>query len=74
EKGIPRGGCDLFRKSEEVGGVTSGGYSLLSETGIGMRYAFPELEIGEEIKVVIRKQEKKGVVEKWSFYEEVHDD
>lgn len=74
EKGIPRGGYDLFRKSEKVGEVTSGGYSPLLETGIGMGYASPELKVGDVINVEIRRQKRKGLVKEWPFYEEVHDE
>lgn len=74
EKGIPRRGYDLFRKNEKVGEVTSGGYSPLLERGIGMGYVSQDLEVGEVINVEIRKQKRKGVVKKWPFYEEVHNE
>lgn len=74
EKGIPREGYDLFRKGDKVGEVTSGGYSPLLETGIGMGYASPGLEVGEVVNVEIRKQKRKGIVEEWPFYEGVQDE
>lgn len=68
ERGIPRGECDLFMGEDKIGVVTSGGFSPLLGIGIGMGYAPPELEVGEEINVSIRKQRRRAVVVEWPFH------
>ncbi|KXB08362.1 hypothetical protein AKJ55_01115 [candidate division MSBL1 archaeon SCGC-AAA382M17] len=70
ERGVPREGHSLFRKGEKVGEVTSGGFSPVLKKGIGMGYAPPGLEPGDDIEVEIRGQNKLAVVENWPFLEQ----
>lgn len=68
EGGIPRKDYGLFLDDEKIGEVTSGGFSPVLETGIGMGYALPDLALGREVFVDIRGRRRKAIIEDWPFF------
>ena len=69
EQGIPRAGCILRQSGEQVGIVTSGGYGVTIEKGIGLAYVALEFSsLGQELLVDIRGKLIKSRVVALPFY------
>jgi len=65
EKVIPRKGDEIRCQGVKAGGVTSGNYSPLFDTGIGMGYVDSRIAIdGNTIEVIIRNSPRPGVISK----------
>lgn len=63
ERGIPRSGYKIIDNDNTVGVVTSGSYSPTLKENIGLGYIKKEkANIGEEIKIKIRKKPVKAVI------------
>ena len=58
EKGIPRGGYEIFNETDElIGKVTSGTMSPSMGKGVGMGYVkFGQHKSGTNIKIAVRKR------------------
>ncbi|MGD0330691.1 MAG: glycine cleavage system aminomethyltransferase GcvT [Nitrososphaeria archaeon] len=70
EKGIPRRDCELFYDGIKVGRLTSGTFSPLLKTGIGMGYVgISAASIGNQLQVKIRENKVKSVVVEPPFYD-----
>jgi aminomethyltransferase len=54
ERGIPRRGMTVRRGGQQVGSVTSGGFSPTLETGIGLAYLDDPIGPGDEVTVDVR--------------------
>jgi aminomethyltransferase len=55
DKGIPRAGYEIQIDSEEIGIVTSGGYSPTLDVGIGLAYVRSDYaNMGQELDIIIR--------------------
>ncbi len=69
ERAIPRKDYMIYRDGEEVGAVTSGGYSPCLEKGIGLGYVKRgAAKVGTELFVSIRGKNVPAVVIKPPFY------
>ncbi|MBS3815310.1 MAG: glycine cleavage system aminomethyltransferase GcvT, partial [Hadesarchaea archaeon] len=68
--GVPREGYSLIHDDEEIGEVTSGGYSPVLKKGIAMGYSRYKLSEGEEIMIEIRDEEKRAEIVSWPFHKE----
>lgn len=69
DRGIMRSGCPVLRSDEEVGKVTSGGYSPTLAVSIGMAFVPPELsEAGSELTVDVRGKPLPAQVVPRPFY------
>lgn len=65
EKVIPRKGDEIRCQGVKAGRVTSGSYSPLFDTGIGMGYVDSRIAIdGNTIEVIIRNSPRPGVISK----------
>ena len=70
-RGVPRKGMEVSSDGETIGLVTSGTYSPLLKTGIGMGYVSPKYNtIGGKIKIDIRGRMVGAEVVKMPFYNE----
>jgi len=70
EKGIPRGGFDLYHDNVKIGSLTSGTYSPLLKTGIGMGYVEVKYAaVGTEVYVKIRDNLVKSRIVEAPFYD-----
>jgi len=70
EKGIPRKGYKIYVNESERGWVSSGGFSPLLNTGMGMIYLDIEyLEDGREVFVDVRGRLNKGLVRSFPLYD-----
>ena len=70
EKGIPRRDCELFYNGIKVGRLTSGTFSPLLKTGIGMGYVgISAASVGTQLQVKIRENKVKSVVVEPPFYD-----
>jgi len=68
ERGVPRHDYKLLKEGKEVGHVTSGTISPLSNTGVAMGYSNPSLAPGDKLAVDIRGKLHAAEVAKWPFY------
>jgi aminomethyltransferase len=69
EPGIMRSGCAILHSGEQVGRVTSGGYSPTLETSIGMGYLPPDLTAeGTNVEVEVRGKRLAARVVPRPFY------
>ncbi|MGB2579980.1 aminomethyltransferase [Elusimicrobium simillimum] len=64
--GVPRGGCKVLFKGEEIGSLTSGTYSPLFK-GIGKGYVKNILQEGDEVEILAGERKMPAEVVK-SFY------
>lgn len=69
-RGIPRNGYEVRTRNGGVGAVTSGNISPMLDTGVGMAYVSPPVEVGQEIEVNIRNRWVPGHVTRPPFHEE----
>ena len=67
EKGVPRPGQKVFCEGEEIGYITSGGYSPSLREYIGMAYIKPNIK-ERNLEVEIRGKRKKATVVNLPFY------
>ena len=71
--GVPRQGYPLRAAGRGIGAVTTGLYSPSTGAYVGMGYVEPECtEIGTEISVMIRDEEKPAVIVERPFYKSPH--
>lgn len=70
ERGFPREGYDVVYRGERAAEVRSGTVSPSLGYGIGTVFLPPDAEAGDPLAVVIRGEEKEGVVEPPPFYRE----
>jgi aminomethyltransferase len=71
EKAIPRKDYSIFADDQEVGRVTSGGYSPCLEMGIGLGYVKREFtKTGTALSVQIRGKRASAIVVKPPFYKD----
>ncbi len=69
-RGIPRYGFKIFGNRKEVGYVTSGGFSSLLKSGIGMGYVPPDLDVeGTTLHIEVRGRLLESKVVKMPFYD-----
>lgn len=69
DKGIPRPGDSIVVSNEEVGTITSGGFSPMLGKGIALAYLKIEYaKEGTDVRVVTKRKELKARVTKPSFY------
>ena len=69
DRGIMRAGCSILHSGEQVGKVTSGGYSPTLSTSIGMGFVPPDLAaIGGELQVDVRGKQLRVRVAQRPFY------
>lgn len=68
ERGIPRHGYPVRTPSGAAGSVTSGNISPMLDTGIGLAYLSPPVEVGEEMEVSIRDRWVPGRVVEPPFH------
>ncbi len=69
-KGVPRGGYTVRKDGEDIGFITSGGFSPTLEKGIGMALvASGSASIGDDIAIEIRNRQIPARVVKRPFYE-----
>ncbi len=69
ERGIPRPGCAVYKRGQQVGVLTSGTYSPLLKNGIAMAYVAPAVaHIGEKVEVDIRNRLFTAEVVEMPFY------
>lgn len=61
-RGIPRPGCRVSRDGQEVGALTSGGFSPTLRTGIGMGYLESGVGEGDSVVVDVRGKSVPGEV------------
>jgi len=72
---IPRPGYEVLRNGERIGQVTSGTFSPILESGIGMAYVPTEHASEEEIvDVKIRDKPTEGEIVKLPFYQRISAD
>ncbi|MEM3403008.1 MAG: glycine cleavage system aminomethyltransferase GcvT [Nitrososphaeria archaeon] len=70
EKGIPRSGFEIYHNNSKIGSLTSGTYSPLLKTGIGMGYVGVEYAaVGTEAYVKIRDNFVRSRVVEAPFYD-----
>ncbi len=70
DSGIPRRGYKLFKNSEEVGWISSGGFSPLLKRGMAMIYIDVDyMSDGVEVEVDVRGRMRKGVVKDFPLYD-----
>ena len=69
DRGIPRGGYPIQKDGKQVGMVTSGTLSPLTDKGIAICFLPPEYEEGEEVDIIIRDRPVKAKVVKAPFYD-----
>ena len=68
-KAFPRHNYPIFKNGEQIGYVTSGTFSPMLNIGIGLGYVQNEFsDIGNEIKIEIRKKMEPAVVVETPFY------
>lgn len=69
QRGIPRAHCMLLSGGQEVGQVTSGGYSPTLQKGIGMGYVLTAVsKVGTPLQVAIRGTRLPALVRSRPFY------
>lgn len=69
DKGFPRTGYPLLNENEEeIGEVTSGGFSPMLNKGIAMGYLPPEMKPGEMVSIGIRGKKYPSEIVKLPFY------
>ncbi len=69
EKGVMRAGCPILRSGQEVGKVTSGGYSPTLGVSIGMGFLPPQMAAqGTELTVEVRGRPLPAMVVPRPFY------
>ncbi len=70
DRAVPRQGCEVYKRDERVGVLTSGTFSPLLKYGIAMGYVRPEdADEGEILQVKIRQRLCKAEVVKMPFYD-----
>ncbi len=69
-RGIPRQGYRMLKDGEEIGRVTSGALSPVLKAGIGMGYAPPGIDLGEEVAVEIHGRPRPAEIAGWPFHKE----
>ncbi len=69
DKGVPREGCPVLVKDQEVGVVTSGTFSPCLDQGIAVIMVQESLADGDEVYVQIRQRRIKAQVVKMPFFE-----
>jgi aminomethyltransferase len=71
EQGIPRAGFEILNKQKDrIGSLTSGSYSPLLKSGIGMGYVkIEEAQEGNTIKIRVRDKEVNGSIVAFPFYD-----
>lgn len=67
ERGIPRHG-HILRSGDSLGVVTSGNISPILETGIGLGYLEPPVDIGDPVEVEIRGHQVTGTIASPPFH------
>lgn len=67
-RGIPRHEYPIRSSSGSAGSVTSGNISPMLDTGVGLAYLSPPVEVGEEIEVRIRERWVPGRVVEPPFH------
>jgi aminomethyltransferase len=72
DRGIPRHGYEIWKDGEQIGRVTSGGFSPTLDVGIAMGYVEGEYaELGAEVEIKIRERLAEGkIVKSHPFYDE----
>jgi aminomethyltransferase len=69
ERGVPRGGCKIFKEGVEGGETTSGSFSPSLQKGIGLAFAPASWAIpGTRIEVEVHNKRVPAVVVKLPFY------
>lgn len=69
ERGIPRKGYEIYKGSNRVGTVTSGGYSPTLKKGIGLGYIdVPHHKSGGTVDIVIKDRLEPATIIKGAFY------
>ena len=69
DRGIMRAGCTILHSGEQVGKVTSGGYSPTLSTSIGMGFVPPDLAaVGTGLQVEVRGKQLAVKVAPRPFY------
>jgi len=70
DRAVPRQGCEVYKRDERIGVLTSGTFSPLLKYGIAMGYVRPEdADEGEILEVKIRQRLCKAEVVKMPFYD-----
>ena len=70
EAGVPRHGYSILFSGKKIGTVTSGTFSPILKSGIGMGYVpTPISEIGNDLSLEIRDTEKTGRIIRTPFYD-----
>ena len=67
ERGIPREGCEIFCDDKKVGYVTSGTFSYLLNTGLGIAYMDRAIHEYNNSTVMIRDKEYKIELKQYPF-------
>lgn len=70
ERGVPREGCRVYRKGEEIGCVTSGSFSPTLKEGIAIGMVSENLAIDEEVEIEIRSRRLRAQVVKLPFFKQ----
>ena len=69
-QGIPRRGFEIYTDAGKIGKITSGTFSPLLKTGIGMGYVEASAaKEGNEISVKVRNRMAKGKIVSFPFYD-----
>ncbi len=66
----PRSGMKIFEGEKEIGIITSGGFSPLLNTGIGMGYILPEFSTENRVvQFQVRNKLHEGQIKKYPLYD-----
>jgi len=68
DKGIAREGYEVFRKDQLIGKVTSGTHSPSLNQSVAIILVQPQLQLGDQVAIQIRKNLVKAEVVKLPFY------
>jgi len=64
DKSIPRSGTKVYLDGDEVGILTSGGYSPTLGKGIGLGYIDQNVKVDTEVELVLKNGKGKGIIKK----------
>ncbi len=64
DKSIPRSGTKVYLNGDEVGILTSGGYSPTLGKGIGLGYIDQNVKVDTEVELVLKNGKGKGIIKK----------
>jgi len=68
ERGIPRQGCEILFEGKKIGTVTSGTFSYLLNTGLGIGYIDRNIKQYDNCSILIRGKEHKIELKSTSFF------